>query len=93
VTFYDFLSVNNDANVPSKSNRQKTFVGILKVAEEKNRTRDAFGAGSVSQKYGSEVPDPYQNVTDLEHCNMMLQTRVSARGKAYNKSPMKGSEV
>ncbi len=26
--------------------------------------------GSVSQRYGSEDPDPYQNVTDLEHCEM-----------------------
>jgi hypothetical protein len=25
--------------------------------------------GSVSQRYGSEDPDPYQNVTDPEHCN------------------------
>jgi len=26
------------------------------------------GTGSVGQKYGSEDPDPYQNVTDPEHC-------------------------
>jgi hypothetical protein len=24
--------------------------------------------GSVSQRYGSADPDPYQNVTDLQHC-------------------------
>jgi hypothetical protein len=29
-----------------------------------------FGSGSVSQRYGSEDPhpDPYQNVTDPQHC-------------------------
>ena len=25
------------------------------------------GSGSVSQRYGSEDPDPYKNVTDSEH--------------------------
>ncbi len=29
--------------------------------------RAESGAGSVSQRYGSEDPDPHQNVTDLEH--------------------------
>jgi hypothetical protein len=28
--------------------------------------RAGSGAGSVSQRYGSEDPDPYQNVTDPE---------------------------
>jgi hypothetical protein len=26
------------------------------------------GAGSISQRYGSENPDPHQNVTDPQHC-------------------------
>ncbi len=41
-TFNDFLSLKNDINVPSKSNKQKNlekiiFVGILKVTDEKSR--------------------------------------------------------
>jgi hypothetical protein len=49
---YDFLSLKNDVNVVSKSNKQK----------------NPGGAGSVSQRYGSADPDPYQNVTDPQHC-------------------------
>ncbi len=30
------------------------------------------GSGSVSQLYGSADPDPYQNVTDLQHCNLRI---------------------
>jgi hypothetical protein len=35
VTFFYFLSLKNDVNVPSKSNKQKTlfFVGLLKVSD------------------------------------------------------------
>jgi len=43
----------------------------LKVTDEMSRIRiliqSRIGAGSVSQRFGSEDPDPYQNVTDLEH--------------------------
>jgi hypothetical protein len=35
---YDFLSVKNDVNVPSKSKKQKTF-GILKVNDKKSKIR------------------------------------------------------
>ncbi len=40
---YDFLSLKNDVNVPSKSNKQKKleekkfFVGVLKVNDENSR--------------------------------------------------------
>jgi hypothetical protein len=43
LTFYDFLSVKNDVNVPSKSNKQKNlekkivFVGVLKTNDENSR--------------------------------------------------------
>jgi hypothetical protein len=41
---------------------QKIFlVGILKVNDE------IAGFGSDCQRYNSEDPDPYQNVTDREH--------------------------
>jgi hypothetical protein len=47
-----------------KLTRKKIFfVGILKVFDEKSR----ITVGSASQRYGSEDPDPYQNVTDPEH--------------------------
>ncbi len=48
-------------------NKQKNlifFVGILKVTDEKSQIQNPR---YISQKYGSEDPDPYQNVTDLEH--------------------------
>ncbi len=62
-SFYDFLSVKNDAIVaPSKSNKQKFVGGILKVMTKR------AGSGSVSQRYGSADPVTYQNITDPEHC-------------------------
>jgi hypothetical protein len=39
------------------------FVDILKATDEKIRIR-----GSVTRWYGSEDQDPYQNVTDSQHC-------------------------
>ncbi len=43
--FYDFLSLKNDVNVPSKSNMQYKskkiiiFAGVSKVTDEKIRSR------------------------------------------------------
>jgi hypothetical protein len=43
VTLFDFLSLKNDVNLPSKSNKQKksvkilVFAGILKVNDENSR--------------------------------------------------------
>ncbi len=61
----DLLTLENDVNVPSKSNKQKNifknlcFVAVLKVNDENSR----------SQRHGSEDldPDPHQNVVDPEH--------------------------
>ncbi len=45
MTFYDFLSLKKDVNVPSKSNKQKSFekkiifVDVLKVPDENSRIR------------------------------------------------------
>ncbi len=41
---FDFLSMKNDENVPSKSNKQKNFfllvfVGVLQVNDENSRIR------------------------------------------------------
>jgi hypothetical protein len=39
------------------------FVGLLYDTDKRARS----GSRSVSQKYGSKDPDPYQNVTDPEY--------------------------
>jgi hypothetical protein len=64
--------LKNDVNVPSKRNKHKNlekkkflvFVGILKITAEKtgsgSGSTSQFASGSVSQRYGSEDPDPYQ---------------------------------
>ncbi len=45
MTFYDFLSLKNDADVSSKSIKQRKlenklfFVSVLKVTDEKSRIR------------------------------------------------------
>jgi hypothetical protein len=62
------LSLKTDVNVPAQSNKNKIyikkFVCILKVNDEKSRIRFR------NLVYGSKdpYPDPYQNVTDSEHC-------------------------
>jgi hypothetical protein len=50
--FHDFLSLKNDVNEPSKSNEQKNrfFVGVLKVNDENSRI-----PGSVPKCHGSET--------------------------------------
>jgi hypothetical protein len=60
-------------NVPTKSKKQKNFgknfvFDILKVTDEQGgsgaRSESRFG----TRLYGSAEPDPYQNVTDQQHC-------------------------
>jgi hypothetical protein len=34
------------------------------------------GSGFVSQMYGSADPDPYQNVTDPQHCILYSKIKV-----------------
>jgi hypothetical protein len=54
--------------VKSKKMDKKVFyVDVLKVTDE----RAGSGAGSDSKRYGSADPDPYQNVTDPEHCILL----------------------
>jgi hypothetical protein len=65
MALFDFLSLKNDINVPSKSNNQKNcvknyfFAGILKVNDENSRIRIRI--------HFSEDPDPPQNFMDPEH--------------------------
>ncbi len=70
---FDFLSLKNDKNVPSKSNTQKNFflnyffVGVLKVYDDNSGSGSE--SGSISQMHGSAEadPDPHQNVIDPQH--------------------------
>jgi hypothetical protein len=65
------LELKNDVNIPSKSNKQKTFVfklafcWRLKVNDKKIAGSES-GSGSNSQRNGSEDPDQHQNVMDPE---------------------------
>ena len=45
MTLFDFLSLKNDVNVPSRINKQK---------------KSGSGSGSISQRHGSADPDPDQ---------------------------------
>jgi hypothetical protein len=66
-------------NIFSKSNKQKNlgknnnFVGILKVTDEKEQDPDQLIRGT--------DPDPYQNVTDPEHCYQLLRHVRSRSGQ------------
>ncbi len=69
-TSFQLLSVKTDANVPSKSIKQKNF-------GKKNYfcwhlvsywRNEIVGSGSVSQRHGSENSDQYQNLMDPRHC-------------------------
>jgi hypothetical protein len=56
--------------VLSKKTGKKIFlVGVLMVTDKSSGAR----SGTISNRYGSTDPDPYQNVTDLEYC--ILHTR------------------
>jgi hypothetical protein len=62
----DFLSLKNDVNapVPSKSNKQKKFLKLVRSMTKIERS----DSGSLSQRHGSADPDPHQNGMDPEHC-------------------------
>jgi hypothetical protein len=71
---YDFSSLKKDVIVPSKRNTHKNMDkrNYFYLASLRSLTKRAgSGAGSVSQKYGSEDPYPhpnmFQKVTDPEH--------------------------
>ncbi len=56
----------SDVNVALKSNKQKNFGPVILKSLSK-----ILGSGvrSVSKRYGSADPDPYQNVKDPQHWN------------------------
>jgi hypothetical protein len=65
--------LKNYVNIISKGNNKKKFgkkiifVVVLNVTENKGGSGPGSRARPVSQMYGSLDPDPYQNVTNLEH--------------------------
>jgi hypothetical protein len=73
------LYLENDINVPTKSNNQKNFFKLVfcwgscrsmkKIAGSGSASGSgsAYGSGSISQRHGSEDPDPHRNVMDPEH--------------------------
>jgi hypothetical protein len=42
------------------------------------------GSGSVSQRYGAADPDPYQNVTDPQHCVEIKTGNIRVQGVQEN---------
>ena len=65
---FDFLSLKNYVNVPSKRNKQKTSLrSLTKIVKSVSASESA--SGSISQRYGSADPDPYQNFIDLPISN------------------------
>jgi hypothetical protein len=64
VTLFVFLSLKNDINVP---NLQKVMTKIA-----------GCGSGSISQRHGSEDPDPPQNVMDPQHCRQGVESGLGA---------------
>ncbi len=70
----DFLSVENNVNVPSKSNKQKNiFLISFLFASWRSMTKIAGSlseSGSISQRHGSADPDPdpHQNVMVPQQC-------------------------
>jgi hypothetical protein len=51
----------------------KKKLASFKVTELKKSVGSGVGSGSesISQRYGSEDPDPHQNFTDPQHCNIV----------------------
>ncbi len=76
VTLFDFLSLKNDVNVPSKSNKQKKLCKKISflLASWRSMTKIA-GSGSTNQRHGSADPDPDppQNVMDPQHWFFFLK--------------------
>jgi hypothetical protein len=50
---------------------KNNFFGPFKVTEERSRIR-SWNRIHVSQRYGSEDPDPHQNVTNPQHCSNLF---------------------
>jgi hypothetical protein len=60
LVFCDFLPLK----MYFQSNKQKNLRSLTKIAG----SASASEPGSISQRYGSLDPDPYQNLMDPQHC-------------------------
>ncbi len=82
---FDFLSLKNDVNVPSKSNKRKFFYSILLASWKlmKKITGSGSRSGSISQRHGSADPDPYQNATNLQYCFALIVSIEIGERKIY----------
>jgi hypothetical protein len=86
----DSLSLKTDVNVPTESNTQNKSGKKLIFCWHQNKSgkktyfllalhspltkRSGFRSGFLNQVYGSNDPDPYQNVTDPEHWSKLKFT-------------------
>ncbi len=62
-SFWLFLSLKNDVNIPAKSNKRKNcFLASLRSMTKK--AGSGSESGSTSQRYESADPDPHQNVIE-----------------------------
>ncbi len=64
---YDILSLKNNVNVPTKSNKQENLEKNCVLLVSWRSMEKIAGSGSISHRHGSGDPDPYQNVTDPQH--------------------------
>jgi hypothetical protein len=75
--FLGLLDLDQDLLVRDPSIiKQKKFVGVLKDNDKKT------GSGSISQRHVSADPDPYQNVTDPQHCLKVARPTAAAMSPA-----------
>jgi hypothetical protein len=65
----------------SKNTFYTNFVAILKAAAKKRRIRNQIII--YNSVFGLKDPDPYQNVTDPEHCKLENVRMVSLNEKVY----------
>jgi hypothetical protein len=67
------LSLKTDVNVPTVSNKQDNLVEntyfLLAYSVPYKAIEKRAGSGCLNKWYRSAGPDPYQNVTDREHCH------------------------
>jgi hypothetical protein len=71
-TFEDFLNVPSKRNGHKNLERKKYFL-LASCRSLLKRSGSGAGSGSVSQRFRSEDPDPFQTVTDPEHCKTLIQ--------------------
>ncbi len=65
--FFDFLSLKNDVNVPSKSNMQENFFKLVFCLRLEGAMMKIAGFGSISQSHGSADPDPHQIMSRIRN--------------------------